>query len=99
MRKQLTFFLTLLLLLSLASSCQRTEGEDPQIAQTSADSSQADSIETGISSEEMTSTTLPNDCDNPPEAGDSGESGALPPGFTLDPEEPDKYLYVEEWHG
>ena len=89
MRKYLIFFLSLFLLLSLAS-CQTEEKGGLPTTETSADPSQM---------EEIPITDPTDDCDSPPSDWESGGSGDLPPGFTFDPKEPDKYLYVEEWHG
>ena len=89
MRKYLIFFLSLFLFLSLVA-CQTEEKEVLPTAETSADPSQM---------EEIPITDPTDDCDGPPSDWENGDSGTLPPGFTFDPEEPDKYLYVEEWHG
>ena len=32
-------------------------------------------------------------------SGEEGKVGHLPPGVKYDPDQPDKYLYFDEWHG
>lgn len=94
MRKYLIFFLTFFFFLSLAASCQKNGSLEPQKSQVPGESSQDDSIETEASAYETA-----DDCDSPPGGLEDMDPEDLPPGFTLDPEEPDKYLYVKEWHG
>lgn len=89
MRKYLIFFLSLFLFLSLVA-CQTEKKGILPTAETSADPSLM---------EEIPVTSPTDDCDSPPSGWESGGSEDLPPGFTFDPEDPDKYLYVEEWHG
>ena len=98
MRKYLIFFLIFFSLLSLAASCQKTGDQDPHKS-IPEDSSQTDSSEKDAQIKDTTSATLPDDCDSPPGGLEDVNPGDLPPGFMLDPEEPDKYLYVKEWHG
>lgn len=99
MRKYLIFFLIFFFFLFLAASCQKKEISDPQKSQISGELSQDDSSESDTPVKDTTSATLPDDCDNPPGGLEDVDPGDLPPGFTLDPEEPDKHLYVKEWHG
>lgn len=99
MRRYLTFFLALAFLLSLAASCQRKGSQDPPKSQTSGEASKTHGSETETPVMSTTSATLPDDCDSPPGGLEDVNPGDLPPGFALDPEEPDKYLYVKEWHG
>ena len=89
MRKYQIFFLSLFLFLSLVA-CQTEKKEVLPTAETSADPSQM---------EEIPVTSPSDDRDSPPSGWENGDSSTLPPGFTYDPKEPDKYLYVEEWHG
>lgn len=99
MRKHLNFVLILFLLLSPLAACQREEGRGRPRAEASAKPSRTKISRITTRTEEVTSPSLGDDCNNPPSGWESGETGPPPPGFKLDPQEPDKCLYVEEWHG
>lgn len=88
MRKYSILFLALLLVLTTACQGLRPLHPSPSPSQSF-----------GAEEDEGIVSTDPDDCPEPMPEVTAPKDSLLPPGFTLDPDQPDRYVSIEEWHG